>query len=432
MYTGAVGGVALGESGAYYLTHTHTRTPPATATAMDAPVDRGVLEMLDNVQLTSPVRERLIGMHKKASPRPPPMRFSAQRALRAFQGSPVRRRKHSRFAPEAYAALLRTPVPVARIKCLRVAIATESPAWIDKFLASGAAEALISRISSLCELRWREENDECMLHEHIRCVLALATSAQGRRALAESAPAPFKQLAELLFRGTRPAALSTRRYIVECLILLTTLDVRAVSVDAMVCELVQQVPAHALSQARALSVPRGPQLALALLHTVDSDTDTVYFLQCTRPRVLRAFVGELMQVCTEFFWIFCHHSNAVWDADGDACASARAPRAPDGITASVEFDAMSYITAHLRLLNALAGALGHTQALSDDLVASGIVPVLDTLRRASQAYYSGLHIELAHLARWLAPRDGSPGAGRAHTRTAAPAAAPGATIRRVS
>lgn len=399
---------------------------------MDAPVDRGVLEMLDNVQIASPVRERLIGMHKKASPRAPPMRFSAQRALRAFHGSPVRRRKHSRFAPEAYAALLRTPVPVARIKCLRVAIATESPAWIDKFIASGAVEALISRIYSLCDLRWREENDECMLHEHIRCVLALATSAQGRHALAECAPAPFQRLAELLFKGTRPAALSTRRYIVECLILLTNLDVRAVSVDAMVCEIVQQVPAHALSQARALSVPRGPQLALALLHTVDSETDTVYFLQCTRPRVLRAFVGELMQVCSEFFWIFCHHSNTVWDADGDACASARAPRVPNGITASVEFDAMSYITAHLRLLNALASALGHKQALSDDLTASGIVPVLDTLRRASQAYYSELHIELAHLARWLAPRDDSPDVTRARTHTGAPAVTPGATIRRVS
>ena len=381
-----------------------TAGPAVVHTAQ--PIDRGVLEILDNAQINSPMRERLLCMHKKSGIHASPVRFSAQHALRAFQGSPVRRRKHSRYAPEAYAALLRATVPVGRIKCLRTAIASESPAWIKKFLAAGAAEALVHRIDDICALNWREDADETMLHELVRCVLALGTSEPGRVALAAQAPNPFLQLSELLFRGMRPAALSTRRHIIECLQLLTRLDVIVAVVDAMVSQIVCQVPAHALRQARVLGVPRGVQLAFALMHSADScGSDKVPFLRCERPRVLRDYCNELTNTAAEFFWVFCHPENEVWDANGDECAAARAPRAPSSITASVEWDAMAYLTAHLGLLNTLARALGHTEALSDELLGSGFAQVPNKLRRASQTYYADLHVELAHLARWLAPRD---------------------------
>ncbi|WFD34670.1 hypothetical protein MCUN1_001511 [Malassezia cuniculi] len=378
----------------------------AAQRAKRPPVDRAVLEMLDNANIDSPVRERLLGMHKKAIQGSSPVRFSAKRALRALNGgSPARRRKHSRYAPEAYAALLRSPLPLARLKCLRAAIASESQVWVTKFLAAGAYDAIVHRIEDICALGWREESHEAMLHELVRCVLALATSEPGRKALVESIPRPFVQLAELLFHGLRPSSLATRRHIVECLLLLSRLDVPAAGVDEIISRVVRDTNGNALAQARVLGVPRGAQFALALLHSVSDAGDMVAFLQVARPRVLRLYVKELDQTCSEFFWVFCHPENAVWDADCANVAAARAPRAPDSMTAGVEWEAMAYITAHLRLLNAFADIIGHTEALSDDLVESGIVPVLDTLRKSSQTYYAELHAELACLARWLAPKE---------------------------
>ena len=62
-----------------------------------------------------------------------------------------------------------------------------------------------------------------------------------------------------------------------------------------------------------------------------------------RPRVYKTYLQELSDVCRDYFWVFCHPSNTVWDLHETDEAKVEKPRAPGGMTGGVEFEAMCYM-----------------------------------------------------------------------------------------
>ena len=374
-------------------------------------VDDAFLARLESVSLDGAVRERLLGLCARgdavrgaAPPRPPPRRRrwrlpgtggTSAAAARAAAA-------HAHLAsPEEQAGALRgkhaSRMPVDRVKHLRVALASEAPAWVHRFLAAGGYTLLCARLREFLALEWRDEqHDDALMHELLRCLVSLATTDGGRAAMEAQAPQPFVALAELLFSRKRPAELATRKLIIDLLAVLPRLALPR-------AERAADAPAFIESAIAAGAAP-GAVLALQLLHAPDTDARDacVDFLQRAHTeRPLRRYVAELATVQEEFFWIFCHEDNQVWDWDTLDARAAAAPRVPGGMTGGVEWEAMQYATAHLRLLNTLGACLldagdGRAAPLFYDALArSGCAPVLDAFRRSSQTYYAPMHLELS-------------------------------------
>lgn len=72
------------------------------------------------------------------------------------------------------------------------------------------------------------------------------------------------------------------------------------------------------------------------------------------PRIYKTYLQELSDLCRDYFWVFCHPNNTIWNLDETDEGKVERPRAPGGMTGGVEFEAMSYMTAQFRLLNAIA------------------------------------------------------------------------------
>lgn len=148
-----------------------------------------------------------------------------------------------------------------------------------------------------------------------------------------------------------------------------------------------------------------------------------FVLDMRAPRPYRLWCRELTHVTKEVFWIFLHHLNVVplpknkdelspTDSDIDLDAEERGkalaatytqrhfpgtrppvPAAP--YIGGVEWDATTYITAHLDLLNGLLASIptaSARNALRAEFRASGFERVLGaTLRTCKEKFYSGVH-----------------------------------------
>ena len=382
-----------------------TAIPHAPSRAAIAAIrdDHALFDRLDALALDAHTRERVVSLHQQMHA--PPRTFGRSRRSifarrRSARGESAARRA---LPPAAGVTALRGPastVSLEQVRRLRVALATEAPSWVHAFVTAGGLLALLARLDELLAMEWREEqHGDMLLHELLRCLVALSTSEAGSDAMRRTIPAPLEALVALLYSSRTPADLDTRRLIFALLL-------------------------FAVRTERA----RGAPLVARLLRTPPpaSVTAKVDFLQ--RPHVhrpLRRYMRELQTVCNEFFWIFCHENNAVWDWSALDLRSATAPRVPSGMTGSVEHDAIEYITMHLRLICAMIEALGSdAPAWIDELRDAGIDQVLDSLRKASQVYYVGMHVELARAHALLAPAQSQP-----RQRAAVPLSASSATNR---
>ncbi|KAJ9479769.1 Drf_GBD domain-containing protein [Pseudozyma hubeiensis] len=310
--------------------------------------------------------------------------------------------------PESFATMLKctdaSRIDVARVKRMRAVLAAESPAWISTFIAPecGGYDAMLTRLDELLAMEWREEqHDDMLLHELLRCFVALSTTEVGRNALASQAPRPFRQLVDLLFSEKKPGDLGTRKLMVEMLVVLLDL----------------QLPAEQSHSQSSLNY-----LLDLLQNPSDPAKDSVvdFIKQTHAPRPFKTYVVEVSCVCRDYFWIFCHSQNFYWRFEelvGDKMDLIRGPKVPGGMTGGVEFEAMAYLTVHLKLINAIAGVLGRVKEhqlprpvmtageFHAGLFMSGLERVLVTLRKSSQHYYAGLHLELARYL-WLARQAG--------------------------
>lgn len=139
-----------------------------------------------------------------------------------------------------------------------------------------------------------------------------------------------------------------------------------------------------------------------------------------QPRPYKVWCTEVSNVTKEVFWIFLHHLNIIplpshdapqslssTEPQGDGLASANhsyvqrffpgdrppVPAAP--YIGGVEWDATTYMTSHLDLLNGLIASLPNRQdrnQLRSDLKASGWEKVMGgTMRTCKEKFYCGVH-----------------------------------------
>jgi len=80
--------------------------------------------------------------------------------------------------------------------------------------------------------------------------------------------------------------------------------------------------------AEAPSTPISPHEFIASLH---------------QPRIYKSYLREVSDVCRDYFWVFCHPQNTIWNIDVTDEAKVERPRAPGGMTGGVEFEAMGYL-----------------------------------------------------------------------------------------
>ncbi|GBE87862.1 hypothetical protein SCP_1200870 [Sparassis crispa] len=344
-----------------------------------------------------------------------------------------KRARASSVSPGKYCNILRgnssTSLEVDSVKKLRLLLRNEATTWTEEFLEQGGYGALLTRLTEILEVEWREEqHDDQMLHELLRCVKALSTSAIGCAALRDSCPSPYFQLIHLLYSDKKPGDVGTRQLILELLLLLFELYpssslpssgspittafsyMRSRSIPweadarAQSSNLITLPAPHAslFSFIRALLLTPAPPPAEAPGPAVEPHA---FIEELHRHRIYKTYLQELNDICRDFFWVFCHPNNAVWNLDETDEAKVEKPRAPGGMTGGVEFEAMGYMTTHFRFINAIAALVqdmnlpqSHEHSayqFHNDMFLSGIERILLMARKASTTYYPTLHLEIA-------------------------------------
>ncbi|KZT41861.1 hypothetical protein SISSUDRAFT_1042398 [Sistotremastrum suecicum HHB10207 ss-3] len=345
------------------------------------------------------------------------------------------------WTPEAFCSLLNHTsifqLEVEAVKKLRLLLRNESAGWSEKFLKTGGYAALLTRLNEILEVEWREEqHDDQILHELLRCFKALSTSSIGCFALRSSCPTPFVQLVSLLYSDKKPGDICSRQLIVDLLLILldlyppssyqnpiafpssssspsrasfngsssspTTSSLTITSSSTTIPHPLPLPHTSPFSLLRALlltprplpsespSTPISPHAFIASLHS---------------PRIYKTYLGEVSDICRDYFWVFCHPNNGIWELGSVDEGRVERPRAPGGMTGGVEWEAMGYLTTHLKLLNAICEAAAALNMPPDhelsalrlhaDLFASGLERIILTTRKASTAYYPTLHLEVA-------------------------------------
>ncbi|KAG8738617.1 hypothetical protein FRC10_006649 [Ceratobasidium sp. 414] len=310
---------------------------------------------------------------------------------------------------------------VDMLRKLRIMLRNEAASWSEDFLKLGGYSALMTRLHELLEMEWREEQrDDILLHEILRCFKALSTSSIGCFALRSSAPTPFVQLMSLLYSDKKPGDLCSRQLMVELILILfeiypppprsTPAHTRTNSTTAPTPSTPTPTPQYTLpaphttlySLIRALlltpaplpsespSAPISPHAFIQSLHT---------------ERIYKTYLQELSDVCRDYFWVFCHPANTIWALARVDEEKVERPRAPGGMTGGVEYEAMTYLTTHLKLINAISRIVADLQLpptdemsahrFHSDLFISGFERILANARKASTTYYPTLHLEIA-------------------------------------
>jgi hypothetical protein len=208
-------------------------------------------------------------------------------------------------------------------------------------------------------LNSEEQHDDQVLHELLRCLKALSTSSIGCFALRSSCPTPFVQLVALLYSDKKPGDVATRQLIVELLLILFELypnsslpsgsTARRTGGDAWDSS-IKSAPStdpvklpiphksfFSLIRALLLTPPPPPSESPSAPVSPHAFIESLHL-----PRIYKTYLGELSDVCRDYFWVFCHPNNTIWVLAETDEGSVEKPRAPGGMTGGVEFEAMGY------------------------------------------------------------------------------------------
>ncbi|KAG0706746.1 armadillo-type protein [Suillus ampliporus] len=317
-----------------------------------------------------------------------------------------------------------TQLELETVKKLRLLLRNESATWSEDFLRLGGYNSLLTRLNEILEVEWREEqHDDQILHELLRCFKALSTSAIGCFALRSSCPTPFVQLVSLLYSDKKPGEVATRQLIVELLLILFELypSSSLPSTGSRPRREAWEPEGRSSSSLITLPAPHKNFYSLirALLLTpapppTESPASPVsphaFIESLHRPRIYKSYLQELSDVCRDYFWVFCHPNNTVWNLAEVDEDKVEKPKAPGGMTGGVEFEAMGYFTTHLKLINAIARSVHELNLPKEhdmsahrfhaDLFASGFERIILISRKTSATYYPTLHLELARYIAW--------------------------------
>ncbi|KAL1297203.1 hypothetical protein AAFC00_004773 [Neodothiora populina] len=317
-----------------------------------------------------------------------------------------------------------TQVEVGRLHKLRLLLRNETVAWVDYFISLGGMTEVVDLLHRIMAIEWREEHEDQLLHETLLCLKGLCTTEVALAKLEDVADTLFTSLLALLFDEEKkgPSEFNTRGIIINVIFAhLSAASERGPEALAR----------RARSVLKYLCGPKKPE-----------DAQPVSFvLEMHKPRPYRVWCNEVNNVTREVFWIFLHHLNVIPlpQAGDDMENQARTdngnnenqsrsrgqdsnpphsrsqsyakrhfpgdrppvPAAP--YIGGVEWDATTYMTAHLDLLNGLVASLPTRQernTLRSELKDSGWEKVMGaTLRTCKEKFYCGVH---GGLQSWIA------------------------------
>ncbi|GJJ08389.1 hypothetical protein Clacol_002604 [Clathrus columnatus] len=264
---------------------------------------------------------------------------------------------------------------IETVKKLRILLRNESASWSEGFLNHGGYTALLTRLIEILEVEWRDKKPgDLSTRQLIIDLLQILYEIYPNSSVASKKP--IKRSHEFLESSLAPAPVG---------------EVMLPSPHLTVFSFLRTLLlTPAPPPAEASSIPISPHEFIASLHT---------------PRIYKIYLKELSDVCRDYFWIFCHPHNAIWNLEQTDERKVERPKAPGGMTGGVEFEAMTYLTSHFQFINSLTRAAESlnvpvenelsARRFHADLFASGLERIILTARKASTTYYAMLHLEIA-------------------------------------
>jgi len=237
-----------------------------------------------------------------------------------------------------------------------------SLSWTEEFLREGGYDCLLTRLGELLQFEWREEqHDDKLLHSLLECVKAVSTSAVGCDVIRSTFPSPFSQLITLIYSDKKPGEVGTRQLIVEIIQLLFDLfptgslpgfneqdrrrglwddqdSLAAPTHNSLVTLPHPHKNVFTLIRSLLLTPAPRPAEAPEVPVTPHEFIDSLH-----KPRVFKTYLQELSDVCRDYFWVFCHPNNTIWNLVECDETKVERPRAPGGMTGGVEAEAMRYM-----------------------------------------------------------------------------------------
>ncbi|EME45565.1 hypothetical protein DOTSEDRAFT_71311 [Dothistroma septosporum NZE10] len=295
-----------------------------------------------------------------------------------------------------------TKVEVGRLHKLRILLRNETVAWVDSFISQGGMTEIVALLHRIMDIEWREDHEDQLLHETLLCLKGLCTTERALAELNKVADNLFPALLGMLFDEEKkgPAEYTTRTIIINVLF-------------NYLSSATSDSPTDLETRARRILKFLGEQQKSEQARPVE------FVLGMRVPRPYKLWCREVSNVTKEVFWIFLHHLNVVPlpkpssshshinASDEDRAKALQAtytqrhfpgsrppvPAAP--YIGGVEWDATTYLTAHLDLLNGLIASLPTPAArttLREELHASGFEKVMGAvMRTCKEKFYSGVH-----------------------------------------
>jgi hypothetical protein len=221
----------------------------------------------------------------------------------------------------------------------------------------------------MLEVEWREEQrDDQILYELLKCFKALSTSSIGCFALRSSAPRPFVQLVSLMYSDKKPGDVGSRVLIIELLVILSDLYPTSSPAPEPTSSLLglsmsPRLAANTLAPKYQYPIPSPHKNLYSLLRAVlltpkplPTECPSLpisphaFIESLHHPRIYKSYLTEVGDCCRDYFWVFCHPGNTIWDMQYVDVAKVEAPKAPGGMTGGVEFEAMGYLVGRLWIL----------------------------------------------------------------------------------
>ncbi|KAL9620687.1 MAG: hypothetical protein Q9160_004823 [Pyrenula sp. 1 TL-2023] len=285
-------------------------------------------------------------------------------------------------------------VEIGKMHKLRILLRNETVTWTDSFITKGGMDEIVGLLYRIIAVEWREEHEDNLLHENLLCLKALCTTDLALQRLTEIEDVLFPALLRMLFDEEKkgPSEFSTRNVIVSLLFmhLSATLHSRQ---------------AHRTARARKI-------LSLLQDPTPDDEKKPLGFIsQMHVPRPYRVWCKEIVNVTKEVFWIFLHHLNVIPvgapnpitpNTSSDEISYTtlhfpppRPPHPAAPYVGGVEWEATTYLSTHLDLLNGLIASIptaSERNALREELQASGLEKCMgSSLRTCKEKFYGHVH-----------------------------------------
>ena len=279
---------------------------------------------------------------------------------------------------------------VGRIQKLKQLLRNETVDWVNTFIKDGGMMETVGLLYRIIAVEWREEHEDTLLHETLSCLKALSTTSLALASLTEIHTVLFPALLGLLYSEEKkgPSEFATRTLIVG---LLSTYLSNAPKPD------IESRSRTVLSYLRDPAKPEAAQVPgfISTMH---------------HPRPYRVWQKEISDVTKEIFWIFLHNVNIIPYPDiaedklQASYISRHYPQPHPPIPTApyiggVEWDATTYLTTHLDLLNGILASLptrGDRNSLRQEMKDSGFEKVMGaTLRTCKEKFYGSVHAALS-------------------------------------